>query len=79
MCTLRNRRRHGTDLAQLAGSLVLNKTDLATPERLLERTAELSKMHEFERVFILGSWATASTICATGLPAGCRKAPIRPG
>ena len=47
-------------VAQLAASgrrasLVLNKIDLATPERLLERTAELSKMHEFERVFMISA------------------------
>ena len=47
-------------VAQLAergrrASLVLNKIDLATPERLLERTAELSNMHEFERVFMISA------------------------
>ena len=36
-------------------SLVLNKMDLAPPTRLLERTAELSALHEFERVFMVSS------------------------
>jgi GTP-binding protein Era len=36
-------------------SLVLNKIDLAPPERLLERADELSRMCEFERVFMLSA------------------------
>ena len=45
---------------QLAGSgcrasLVLNKIDLATPERLLSRTEELSSLYEFERVFMISA------------------------
>ncbi|MEC8643357.1 MAG: GTPase Era [Pseudomonadota bacterium] len=36
-------------------SLVLNKIDLAPPERLLERADELSRMCEFERVFMVSA------------------------
>ncbi len=36
-------------------SLVLNKLDLAPPERLLERAEELSRMCEFERVFMVSA------------------------
>ena len=36
-------------------SLVLNKIDLAPQERLLERADELSRMCEFERVFMLSA------------------------
>jgi GTP-binding protein Era len=36
-------------------SLVLNKIDLATPERLLSRTEELSSLYEFERVFMISA------------------------
>ena len=36
-------------------SLVLNKIDLATPERLLERTQELSQLLEFEKVFMISA------------------------
>ena len=36
-------------------SLVLNKIDLALQERLLERTAELSKQYDFERVFMVSA------------------------
>ncbi len=38
-------------------ALVLNKIDLAPPERLLERAAELSKLAEFERVFMISATA----------------------
>jgi GTP-binding protein Era len=38
-------------------ALVLNKIDLAPPERLLERAAELSKLAEFERVFMISASA----------------------
>ena len=36
-------------------SLVLNKIDLAPQERLLERADELSRMYEFERVFMVSA------------------------
>ena len=36
-------------------SLVLNKIDLARPERLLERAAELSRKLDFERVFMVSA------------------------
>ena len=36
-------------------SLVLNKIDLAPPERLLERAGELSEMYGFERVFMVSA------------------------
>jgi GTP-binding protein Era len=36
-------------------SLVLNKIDLAPPERLLERADELSRMYDFERVFMVSA------------------------
>jgi len=36
-------------------SLVLNKIDLAPPERLLERAAELSEKYDFERVFMVSA------------------------
>ena len=36
-------------------SLVLNKIDLAPPERLLERADELSRKSEFERVFMVSA------------------------
>jgi len=36
-------------------SLVLNKIDLATPERLLARTQELSQLLEFEKVFMISA------------------------
>ena len=36
-------------------SLVLNKIDLAPQERLLERAAELSEQHDFERVFMVSA------------------------
>ena len=36
-------------------SLVLNKIDLAPPERLLERADELSRIYEFERVFMVSA------------------------
>ena len=36
-------------------SLVLNKIDLAPPERLLERADEMSRMCEFERVFMVSA------------------------
>ena len=36
-------------------SLVLNKIDLAPPERLLERTAEMSVLYSFERVFMVSA------------------------
>ena len=36
-------------------SLVLNKIDLAPQERLLERAHELSRMYEFERVFMVSA------------------------
>lgn len=38
-------------------ALVLNKIDQAPPERLLERAAELSKLAEFERVFMISASA----------------------
>ena len=49
-----------TIIGQLAesgrkASLVLNKIDLATPERLLSRTKELSQGFEFERVFMISA------------------------
>jgi len=49
-----------TIVAQLAergrpASLVLNKIDLAPQERLLERAADLSKQHEFERIFMVSA------------------------
>lgn len=40
-----------------AAALVLNKIDLAPPERLLERAAELSELAEFERVFMISASA----------------------
>ena len=40
-----------------AAALVLNKIDLAPPERLLERAAELSQLAEFERVFMISASA----------------------
>jgi GTP-binding protein Era len=36
-------------------SLVLNKIDLAPPERLLERAAEMSALYAFERVFMVSA------------------------
>ena len=47
-------------VAQLAesgrpASLVLNKIDLAPQERLLERAAEMSKQHPFERIFMVSA------------------------
>ena len=36
-------------------SLVLNKIDLAPQERLLERADELSRMYEFERIFMVSA------------------------
>ena len=36
-------------------SLVLNKLDLAPPERLLERAEEMSKLFEFERIFMVSA------------------------
>ena len=36
-------------------SLVLNKLDLAPPERLLERADEMSKLFEFERIFMVSA------------------------
>ena len=36
-------------------SLVLNKIDLAPPELLLERTAEMSALYSFERVFMVSA------------------------
>lgn len=36
-------------------SLILNKIDLASPERLLERTEELSKIYEFDRIFMVSA------------------------
>ncbi|MGC6454700.1 MAG: GTPase Era [Candidatus Puniceispirillaceae bacterium] len=49
-----------TIVAQLAesgrpASLVLNKIDLAPQERLLERAAEMSRRHEFERIFMVSA------------------------
>ena len=40
-----------------AAALVLNKIDLAPPERLLERAAELSQLAVFERVFMISASA----------------------
>ena len=67
-------------VAQLAesgrrASLVLNKIDLATPERLLERTAELSKMHEFEQVFMISA---SSGNGIDDLRLACRQDAARP-
>ena len=36
-------------------SLILNKIDLAPQERLLERAKEMSKIHEFERIFMVSA------------------------
>ena len=36
-------------------SLILNKIDLAPQERLLERAEEMSKIHEFERIFMVSA------------------------
>jgi GTP-binding protein Era len=36
-------------------SLILNKIDLAPQERLLERADEMSKIHEFERIFMVSA------------------------
>ena len=36
-------------------SLILNKIDLAPQERLLERAEEISKIHEFERIFMVSA------------------------
>ena len=36
-------------------SLILNKIDLAPKERLLERAKEISKIHEFERIFMVSA------------------------
>jgi GTP-binding protein Era len=49
-----------TIVAQLAesgrpASLVLNKIDLAPQERLLERAAEMSEQHAFERIFMVSA------------------------
>lgn len=49
-----------TIVAQLAesgrpASLVLNKIDLAPQERLLERAAEMSEQHGFERIFMVSA------------------------
>ncbi len=40
---------------QRKASLVLNKIDLAPQERLLERAAELSKLYDFERIFMVSA------------------------
>ena len=40
---------------KLAISLVLNKTDLATPEKLLTRTKALSDEYEFEKIFMVSA------------------------
>ena len=40
---------------QRTASLVLNKIDLAPQERLLERAAELSKLYDFERIFMVSA------------------------
>ena len=36
-------------------SLILNKIDLAPQERLLERAKEMSKIHDFERIFMVSA------------------------
>ena len=38
-----------------AAALILNKIDLATPERVLARTAELSSLFSFEKVFMISA------------------------
>ena len=38
-----------------AAALILNKIDLATPEQVLVRTAELSKLFSFEKVFMISA------------------------
>ena len=38
-----------------AAALILNKIDLATPEQVLIRTAELSKLFSFEKVFMISA------------------------
>ena len=40
---------------KLTVSLVLNKTDLATPEKLLTRTKALSDEYEFEKIFMVSA------------------------
>jgi len=40
---------------QRKASLVLNKIDLAPQERLLERAAELSKLYDFDRIFMVSA------------------------
>ena len=40
---------------KLTISLVLNKTDLATPEKLLTRTKALSDEYEFEKIFMVSA------------------------
>ena len=40
---------------ELTVSLVLNKTDLATPEKLLTRTKALSDEYEFEKIFMVSA------------------------
>lgn len=40
---------------KLTVSLVLNKTDLATPEKLLTRTKALSDQYEFEKIFMVSA------------------------
>ena len=40
---------------KLTVSLVLNKTDLASPEQLLSRTKALSDEYEFERIFMVSA------------------------
>ena len=40
---------------KLIVSLVLNKTDLATPEKLLTRTKALSDEYEFEKIFMVSA------------------------
>jgi GTP-binding protein Era len=40
---------------KLTVSLVLNKTDLATPEKLLTRTRALSDEYEFEKIFMVSA------------------------
>ena len=38
-----------------AAALILNKIDLATPEQVLVRTAELSTLFSFEKVFMISA------------------------
>ena len=40
---------------KLTASLILNKTDLATPEKLLTRTKALSDEYDFEKIFMVSA------------------------